>query len=186
LIPRGLSDIDLSKLDSIAPLITILGKNPDTTYINNTWVDAGATAIDNIDGDITNTIIVMGAVDTATAGTYTIWYKATDVWGNSDSLSRTVVVLDTLSSGVNELTYAQLKLFPNPANSVLNIAADFIQTVPLAVTIYDVLGKAHINRTYTDKKFNDNISIAELPNGIYFVNFSNDNGTKSMKLIISK
>jgi hypothetical protein len=79
-----------------------------------------------------------------------------------------------------------LKLFPNPENSVLNIAADFIQTVPLAVTIYDVLGKAHINRTYTDKKFNDNISIAELPNGIYFVNFSNDNGTKSMKLIISK
>jgi len=186
LIPRGLSDIDLSKLDSIAPVITILGKNPDTTYLNNAWVDAGATAIDNIDGDITNSIIVMGAVDTATAGTYTIWYKATDVWGNSDSLSRTVVVLDTLSSGVNELTYAQLKLFPNPANSELNIAADFIQTVPLAVTIYDVLGKAHINRTYTDKKFNDNISIAELPNGIYFVNFSNDNGTKSMKLIISK
>lgn len=186
LIPRGLSDIDLSKLDSVAPVITILGNNPDTTYLNNTWVDAGATAIDNIDGDITNAIIVMGTVDTATAGTYTIWYKATDAWGNSDSLSRTVVVLDTLTSGVNELTYAQLKLFPNPANSVLNISADFIQTVPVAVTIYDVLGKAYINRTYTDKKFNDNISIAELPNGIYFVNFSNENGSRTVKLIINK
>jgi hypothetical protein len=188
LIPRGLADIDLSNLDTLAPVITLNGNNPDTAYLNGTYTDPGATAIDNVDGDISSSIVVSGSVNTSTAGTYTLWYKATDAWGNSDSVSRTVVVIDTTSTGLrnNELTYAQIKLYPNPANSVLNISAAFLQTVPVNVSIIDVVGKTHLNRTYTDKKFEDSINISELPNGIYFVKFSNSNSSRTLKLMINR
>jgi hypothetical protein len=186
LIPRGLSDIDLSRLDSMPPVITILGNNPDTVFIDSTWIDAGATAIDDVDGDITDQIIVSGTVNTAIAGTYFIQYKATDNWGNSDSVVRTVVVIDPAVGLRNELTFAQLSLYPNPAKDLLNIKAGFIQSVPVKVEIIDILGKKYAERTYTETQFEDQIEISTLHNGIYFVQFSNANGARTLKLLINK
>jgi len=187
LIPRGLADLDLSAIDTLAPVITVLGNNPDTITVGDSYTDAGATATDNKDGDITAKIVKTGSVDTAAAGTYTIWYKATDAWGNSDSASRTVIVKDTsVGLNKNELIFAQINLFPNPASQVLNIQAKFIQTVPVTVTIIDLLGKTHFTKTYTDKTFADAIQTDAISNGIYFVNFNNANGSRTFKLILNK
>jgi len=61
------------------------GGGPDRT-------DPGATATDDIDGDLTAAIVVTGAVDTATEGLYTLTYTATDAAGNSANVSRVVTV----------------------------------------------------------------------------------------------
>ena len=142
LIPRGLSDLDLSKLDTLAPVITLLGNNPDTTYLNIAYTDPGATALDNIDGDISSQITVTGTVDTTTVGSYTLWYKVSDAWGNRDSMMRIVHVLDTTTNDTttnglrnNALAFAQLNLYPNPASSHLAISADFTQSVSVEVRI---------------------------------------------------
>ncbi len=80
--------------DTIAPIITLLGDNPVDIFVGDAYVDAGATAIDNIDGDVTNDIIVTGTVDTSTAGTYTIVYNVRDIAGNNATeVTRTVNVL---------------------------------------------------------------------------------------------
>lgn len=43
--------------DPIPPFITLIGDNPIEIFINDTYIDAGATAIDNFDGDVTNLIV---------------------------------------------------------------------------------------------------------------------------------
>ncbi len=56
--------------DTTVPKITLLGANPLNLSIGDTYTDPGATALYNVDGDITSNIVVAGAtVDTATVGT---------------------------------------------------------------------------------------------------------------------
>src|SRR3989304_2362890 len=49
--------------DITPPVITILGSNPIDHTINTSYTDAGATALDNVDGDITANIITTNNVD---------------------------------------------------------------------------------------------------------------------------
>ncbi|MFA5764246.1 MAG: DUF5011 domain-containing protein, partial [archaeon] len=84
--------------DTIAPTITINGANPASVTVNHAYTDAGATATDNIDGDITANINVTSNVNTAVIGSYSVTYSVTDGAGNSTSTSRTVNVV---SGGIN-------------------------------------------------------------------------------------
>ena len=79
--------------DTTAPVITMLGNSFEVVTRNSTYTDAGATALDDVDGDLTSSIVKTGTfVNTATAGTYTIIYTSTDLSGNSSSKTRTVVI----------------------------------------------------------------------------------------------
>jgi hypothetical protein len=51
--------------------------------VGDAYVDAGATATDAADGDVTSRITTKNPVDTAVIGTYTVTYDATDLSGNS-------------------------------------------------------------------------------------------------------
>ncbi|NUM25230.1 MAG: DUF5011 domain-containing protein [Candidatus Buchananbacteria bacterium] len=80
-------------VDTVGPVITVLGANPlHVQQGSGPYVDPGATAFDNYNGDITGSIVKTGSVDTNTPGTYTINYSVQDSSGNSASASRTVVV----------------------------------------------------------------------------------------------
>jgi hypothetical protein len=58
-----------------------------------TYVDAGVSATDNVDGNLTAKIVVSGEVDASTLGTYTLKYDVSDAAGNAaKSVSRMVVV----------------------------------------------------------------------------------------------
>ena len=70
-------------VDTTAPVITILGDNPLTIEVGSTFTDAGATATDNYDGDLTSSIVVSGSVDSNTIGTYTLTYDVSDTSGNA-------------------------------------------------------------------------------------------------------
>ena len=64
----------LIQMDNVAPELTLLGEAQMTIDQGTTYADAGASATDNVDGDLTSKIVVTGAVDTSTAGTYTLKY----------------------------------------------------------------------------------------------------------------
>jgi hypothetical protein len=80
--------------DDIAPVITLVGNATINVTLGDSFTDLGATASDNIDGDITANIVVAGdAVDTNSAGTYTITYNVNDTAGNAAvAVTRTVIV----------------------------------------------------------------------------------------------
>jgi len=78
--------------DTTAPVITLNGEAIVTVIENTTYVDAGATAIDNIDGDLTSSIVTTGEVNTSVIGSYTITYTVSDSAGNTATATRQVTV----------------------------------------------------------------------------------------------
>jgi len=79
--------------DTTPPVITLNGDATVTINVGDTYTDAGATAKDDQDGDISDKIVKSGSVDTSTAGTYVIHYNVEDNAGNSaDEVMRTVIV----------------------------------------------------------------------------------------------
>lgn len=80
-------------IDITVPVITITGSSSITIKRNSTYVDQGATATDNIDGNITSRIVTTSTVNTKTTGTYYVKYNVTDTAGNAASTkTRTVKV----------------------------------------------------------------------------------------------
>lgn len=81
-------------VNTVLPVIT-LNKPLYPTIIQGTeYIDPGATAEDDIDGDITNRISVSGAVDIQTPGVYKLQYNVTDSDGNAAlTVERYVTVL---------------------------------------------------------------------------------------------
>jgi hypothetical protein len=73
----------ITDVDEIAPEITLLGDNPATVEMDNTYSDAGATATDDTDGNLTDNIVATSNVDVTTAGSYTVTYNVSDAAGNA-------------------------------------------------------------------------------------------------------
>jgi len=76
--------------DNIAPTIKLKGKDKIYLQINGTYKEEGATANDNIDGDISNKIEIKGSVDTSKVGKYIITYTVKDNEGNKASINREI------------------------------------------------------------------------------------------------
>jgi len=87
-------DKTLDETDTIAPELILLGDANVTIYQNSNYVDAGAQAFDDKDGNITSNIELNNSVDTSILGTYTVTYNVKDAAGNqSETLIRTVHVV---------------------------------------------------------------------------------------------
>lgn len=78
-------------VDTVAPVITLNGEAEVTVELGAEYVDAGATATDNVDGDVEVTVD-SSAVNTSVEGTYAVTYTATDAAGNQAIATRTVIV----------------------------------------------------------------------------------------------
>ena len=78
--------------DVTAPSLTLNGEEYSRILLGTTYTDPGATAIDDVDGDITEFISVNGVVDTATVGIYTLTYVIADSSENTSTVTRTVEV----------------------------------------------------------------------------------------------
>jgi len=68
--------------DIWAPVITLNGTSPTTIVVSNPFNDPGATAIDNLDGNISGTLVINNNVNTNQVGTYYVTYNITDAAGN--------------------------------------------------------------------------------------------------------
>jgi hypothetical protein len=80
-------------VDTTPPTLTLRGAPSVSLTINSPYVDAGATATDSTDGDLTSRIVVVNPVNTALLGTFTITYSVSDRSGNAATpVTRTVTV----------------------------------------------------------------------------------------------
>jgi hypothetical protein len=83
------------KNDVNGPVIGVLGEHPISVECGTPYTDAGATATDNKDGDLTASITVQNNVNPAVPGAYTVVYTVSDAAGNTTTATRTVNVVDT-------------------------------------------------------------------------------------------
>ena len=75
------------------PVLSVTGGDVTITR-NMAYVDAGATAQDAEDGDLTGDIVVSSTVNTASVGEYTVTYIVTDSDDNTVQATRQVSVLE--------------------------------------------------------------------------------------------
>ncbi len=78
--------------DTTPPVITIT-KGTDSLTVGDTFVDAGATATDDVDGNVSSKIKTSSTVDTTKAGTYGVTYTVSDAADNTASSTRPVTVV---------------------------------------------------------------------------------------------
>ena len=90
----GVVTATVSNIDTVAPVITLLGDSSMTLSYGSSFIDPGAITDDG------SSIVPTGSVDTNTAGTYVITYNSTDLAGNSATeVSRTVTVNNRPNGG---------------------------------------------------------------------------------------
>jgi hypothetical protein len=84
---------NLGKGDAVPPVLTLIGEPSVSVPAGSAYSESGASAMDNIDGDISFRVSASGVVNTQLVGAYTVTYNVSDVAGNAaPSISRTVNV----------------------------------------------------------------------------------------------
>ena len=86
--------------DAVIPVLTLTGEASVSVPAKSNYIDAGATALDNIDGNISPSIIVSNSVNTSIVGSYIVTYNVQDRAGNpAAQISRSVNVTPASGGG---------------------------------------------------------------------------------------
>ena len=83
--------------DNVAPVVLLNGNSVVTLSVGSTYSDSGASATDNVDGDISSDISTDNPVDTSVEGDYIVTYTVHDSSGNGAFAKRTVQVRDGMT-----------------------------------------------------------------------------------------
>ncbi len=82
--------VEVAAADTLGPMLRLNDNAIVHVPYGTNYSDAGAAAMDNVDGDIS--VAVTGNVDYNTPGEYVLTYTATDKAGNTSTTTRTVIV----------------------------------------------------------------------------------------------
>ena len=182
-------------IDTIAPVITLKGKDSAFVFMDSTYSDLGYVVSDNYDKkpkvDTSGNYI-----NTLAEGVFTLAYHAKDQSANgSISVNRIITVLkdttshDTTGSGINSALNANsnIRIFPNPGKG------DFMINVKLAgnekawLYVYDVMGREM--KEYTTQVYNGwnmKLDLGNQPSGVYALKLQTSGTSVIAKLILSK
>ena len=135
------------KIDDTKPVIKLSGDTPMKVAYGAIFADPGATALDNVDGDLTSKIVLNGSVNTNIVGAYKLTYKVSDAAGNpADEVSRIVnVVKASATVEISELTQyfngnrLGVTIATVPAGLPVIVTYNGSATVPLAIGKYAVV-----------------------------------------------
>jgi len=157
----GTATRTVNVVDTAPPVITVTGDNPVTVEKGSTYTDAGATASDNVDGDLTSDIVITGTVDTSVAGTYTLTYSVTDAAGNTGTATRTVNVVDITPpvitvTGDNPATVEKGSTYSDDgATASDNVDGDLTSDIVITGTVdTSVVGTYTLTYSVTDEAGN--------------------------------
>lgn len=78
----------------------------------------------------------------------------------------------------------ELSIYPNPASDNFTFAFDNVNTKPIILTIYSVIGDLISSETLLPNQ--SQINIENLSNGIYIIEIKSENWTEKQKLIIQR
>ena len=152
-------------VDKVPPVIKLNGKNDITLYVGDKFKDGGATATDNVDGDISKKVIVEGTVNTKKVGKAVITYTVTDSSGHKSVVKRKVTVKEkpkyytptggssNMSCGEAGVIYLTFDDGPNPYHTptILNVLKKYGVKATFFVTMAgpDNLIKREYNEGHT-------------------------------------
>lgn len=164
--------------DQTKPVITLVGEAAMSIAKGSTFVDPGATATDNVDGNLTASIVVTGNVNMATLGVYTLTYTVVDAAGNAaDAVTRNVTV--TPETGVDDNSDAMALIYAVDRTVYVNIP---VLNGDATLSICNILGS---NVYQTEKLILglNRITVDFAP-GVYVVALKADDKTYTRKVVV--
>lgn len=187
---------DVTVIDRIKPVIELVGG--DTVYIllNGSYQDAGYTAIDNYDGDISKKVSKSGKVNTSVEGEYIIKYTVVDSSGNAAEVTRKVIVkkpVITVEHSYNTIftpTTYNVTMFSNTVvkNNFYNYGIYYEGYVRNSYKNYKIKLKNKNNdleysynmNSNRNNYYNGNLNLTTIENGVYDVYIVTDKEERLM------
>ena len=99
------TNFTVTVVDTLPPVITLAGNNPETIALGDLYTDAGATAVDDYAGPVV--VTVSGAVNSDVVGNYALVYNANDGRGHSAEATRIVQVVDGTASATGNVVWVR-------------------------------------------------------------------------------
>jgi len=129
--------------DSTPPAINIIGNAALSIEFGSDYVDAGATASDIVDGNLSAKLTVVNGVDSSTLGAQSVDYSLVDRAGNSAQVSRTVTVVDTtppvLTLASNALSLVKGDNYIQPIITALDAVDGMLDSTSSKVVITGIV-----------------------------------------------
>jgi len=140
----------------VAPTLSLKGPNPQIITLGSAFISQGATANDDVDGNLSSAITESNNVNTSVAGCYTQTYLVSDTSSNSSSLTRIILVgTDAERHSPNSAPITQEVAITNAYNSAstINLLNSAFDENCDALTVTNVsdpaIGTATINNNGT-------------------------------------
>ncbi|MCV9934435.1 S8 family serine peptidase [Flavobacterium sp. LS1R47] len=162
------------------PIITLIGNAVVSLDKGCPYIEAGYTAKDNLDTDITAGVLVSGTVDVNTPGQYILTYTVKDALQNESIATRIVNVSATVCTlGVNTNEIDGFVIYPNPVKDG-KVYVETRSSSTKNIRISDMAGKI----VFTAQTENKELNIHKLPTGVYVIKVEQDGKTSTQKLIV--
>ena len=166
----------ITVLAAVPPTITLLGEPTETYYVGDSYVEAGATAVDAEGVDLTTAIVIDASnVVMSDEGDYEVTYNVLDSNGTAAiEVVRTVTVIPTL--GLDDLSKMEnVKLYPNPTFDMVYVKIDNLKRLE----VYDINSRKLFESTERQ------ISLSSYQTGVYFVKvINNENNSRMFKIVL--
>lgn len=92
--------------------------------------------------------------------------------------SSVAVKLGSIITGIANNKTAEINAYPNPTNGIVTIA----NGTAMDITVFDLTG----NQVMATEKNTTQIDLSNLSNGVYFLNFNNQQETFTKKFVLLK
>jgi Leucine-rich repeat (LRR) protein len=163
-ICKPLSNIRFTVIDSTV-------QNEYQWYKNNISL-AGATDKE----------FVISGLQLADSGSYTCKITNSTVPGLT-LYQRPVILHVSLRTGIDDIRFLELKIYPNPSGGIFNIEAVGILPGNSKAIVTDISGKTVLIKDFADMQRQE-LSLEHLSKGLYFLRIQNKNRVFYQKIII--
>jgi len=193
--------------DTTPPVISMIGIIPLIVQCNDAYFEFGANAFDEIDGVLTNDIVIqifnengdeLYEICTEQAGNYLVTYTVSDLSGNEEIAQRLVVVVGDCVGATGEgnsscevvgieedILQANISMYPNPSNSHFFIDFKDISPLQTQIEVYNLVGE--LVKTISSLSASESVlkvNMEDAAAGIYLVRVQTPKGSIAKKMVL--
>lgn len=119
------------------------------------------------------------------AGSFLVKLEVTDSCGTDTKISANFITVSCQTVGIDNIEQAaNIVVYPNPTNDILNVVGNGIQGDSYSVSLYNTLGQSvfESNLTPDNNKIEKQIDVSQLTSGIYFLTINSTKGRQVFKV----